>query len=143
MAAHAPARNAPFAITAALIILGLALAVELERLEHLQQRRRGFGIAPGADGAAEKIERQDLGALQYLRRDVLESEIGDIACKRFGFMGHCVSPLLSHRVGGLISSFKRAVGDGQQLCARSFTFITGLACNIRERDPCSHSQNAC
>src|SRR6185437_16138174 len=70
---------------------GLALAVERQRLQHFQHRRRRFRIAPGPDRAAEEIERQHLGALQYLRRDVVEFEIGDIACERFGFMRHGVA----------------------------------------------------
>src|SRR6266567_7843907 len=70
---------------------GPTLAIEGQGFEHPQERRRRFRIAPRADRAAKKIERQNLGALQYLWRDVLESQIGDIACKRFGFMGHRVS----------------------------------------------------
>src|SRR5581483_10798121 len=62
-----------------------------------------FRFAPRADGAAEEIERQNLGALQDLRRDVLEFEIGDIAGERFGFMGHGVASLLRCHSGAMRS----------------------------------------
>ena len=70
---------------------GFALAVERQRFQHLQQRGRGFRIAPRPDRAAEEIERQHLGALQHLRRDVLEFQVGDIGGERCGFVGHRVS----------------------------------------------------
>ena len=44
----------------------VALAVERQRFEHLEQRGRRFRVAPRPDRAAEKIQRQDLGALQHL-----------------------------------------------------------------------------
>src|SRR5579872_1381677 len=69
----------------------VALAVECERLQHPEQRGGRFRLAPGADGTAEEVERQDLGALQYFRRNVLEFQVGDIACERFGFMRHGVA----------------------------------------------------
>ena len=67
---------------------GFALAVERQRFEHLEQRRRGFGVAPRPDGAAEKIQRQHLGARQHLVRDILEFQVGDIGGERCGFIGH-------------------------------------------------------
>src|SRR5215470_16270520 len=70
---------------------GLALDVELERFQHLEQRRRRFRLAARADGAAEEVERQHLGALQYLRRDVCKFQVGDISGERCGFVGHRVS----------------------------------------------------
>ena len=86
---------------------GIAVAVQREGFEHLQKRRRRFRVAPRADRAAEKIERQNLGSLQHFPRDILEFQIGHIAGERFGFMGHGVSSKsLSRRVGGLISRFK-------------------------------------
>src|SRR5205085_12658892 len=70
---------------------GVAFAVERQGFEHLQKRGRRFRVAPRADRAANKIQYQDLGALQYFGRDVLEVQIGDIAGERFGFMGHGIS----------------------------------------------------
>ena len=70
---------------------GFALAVQRQRFQHLQQRGGGFRIAPRPDRAAEEIERQHLGALQYLRRNILEFQIGDIGGERCGFVGHHVS----------------------------------------------------
>ncbi len=84
---------------------GFALAVERQRFQHLEQRGRGFRVAPRPDRAAEEIERQHLGALQHLARDILEFQVGDIGGKRCGFVGHRVSSLC-HRVGGLILPFK-------------------------------------
>ena len=68
---------------------GFALAVERQRFQHLEQRGRGFRIAPRPDRAAEKIQRQRLGAFQHLQRDVREFQIGDIGGERCGFVGHC------------------------------------------------------
>ena len=73
---------------------GLALAVELERFQHLHQRGRRFRVAARTDGAAEEVERQHLGALQHLRRDVLEFQVGDIAGEGFGFVGHGVASVV-------------------------------------------------
>ncbi len=80
---------------------GFAAAVERQRFQHLEQRGRGFRIAPGADGAAEKIQRQRLGALPHLVRDILEFQVGDIGGERCGFVGHGVAsgfPALGSRV---------------------------------------------
>ena len=74
---------------------GFALAVERQRFQHLEQRRRGFRVAPRPDGAAEEIQRQHLGALQYFRRDILEFQLGDIGGERCGFIGHRVSSSLA------------------------------------------------
>ena len=98
---------------------GVALAVERQRFQHPEQRRRRFRIAPRPDRAAEEIERQHLGALQHLRRDVLEFQIGDIGGERCGFVGHRVSSYLPRRVGGLILAFKPPSGRGHQLCPAS------------------------
>ena len=99
---------------------GVAVAVQRQGFEHLQKRWRRFRVAPRADRAAEKIERQDLGALQHFPRDVLEFQFGDIAGERFGFMGHGVSSKsLSRRVGGLIPGFKLSAHCGQQPCPMS------------------------
>ncbi len=98
---------------------GPALAVERQRFEHLEQRGRGFRVAPRPDGAAEEIQRQHLGALQHLRRDIREFQVCNIGGKRCGFIGHRVSSLLPRRVGGLIPGFKPPAGDGQQPCPRS------------------------
>src|SRR6266700_6969600 len=106
---------------------GVALAVERKRLQHLEQGRRGFRIAPGADRAAEKVERQRLGARAHLRRDIFEFQVGDIGGERCGFIGHCVSLLLPRRVGGLNPSFKPSRDDRQQLCAMPFPSIDDVA----------------
>ncbi|GCC48844.1 hypothetical protein chiPu_0033087, partial [Chiloscyllium punctatum] len=74
---------------------GLALAVERQRFQHLHQRGRRFRIATGADGAAEEIQRQDLGALQHLRRDVGKFQVGDIGGERCGFVSHRVSSIFA------------------------------------------------
>ena len=103
---------------------GLALAVERQRFQHLEQRGRRFRVAPRPDRAAEEIERQHLGALQHFRRDVLEFQVGDIGGERCGFVGHRVSSLLPHRVGGLIPAFKPPCGRGHQPCLMSS--ITGI-----------------
>jgi len=79
---------------------GLALAVQRQRFQHLQQRGGGFRVAPRPDRAAEEIQRQHLGAFQDLRRDVREFQVGDIGCERCGFVGHRVSSYLPGRVGG-------------------------------------------
>ena len=67
---------------------GFAASVERECFEHFQQRRRGLRVAPRADRAAEKIQRQHLGALPNFRRYVLEFQVRDIGGERSGFMGH-------------------------------------------------------
>ena len=69
---------------------GFALAVERQRFQHPKQRGGGFRIAPRPDRAAEEIQRQHLGALQYLRRNILEFQVGDIGGERCGFVGHRV-----------------------------------------------------
>ena len=79
---------------------GPALAVQRQGLQHPKQRRGGLRIAPRPDRAAEEIQRQHLGALQHLRRDVRKFQVGDIGCKRCGFVGHRVSSYLPGRVGG-------------------------------------------
>ena len=79
---------------------GFALAVQRQRFQHLKQRGGGFRVAPRPDRAAEEIQRQHLGALQHLRRDILEFQVGDIGCERCGFVGHRVSSYLPGRVGG-------------------------------------------
>jgi len=105
---------------------GFALAIERERFEHFEQRRRRFGVTARADGAAEKIERQDLGALQHFVRNVFEFQVGDVGGERCGFIGHRVSSLFLHRVGGLIPPFKPAAGDGKQPCPMSSIRGIGL-----------------
>ncbi len=72
---------------------GFSRPVERQRLQHLQQRRRGFRVAPRPDGAAEEIQRQHLGAILDFGRDVLELQVRDIGGKRCGFMGHGVASL--------------------------------------------------
>ena len=62
--------------------------IERQRLQHLQDRRRRFGFAPGADRAAEEVQRQQLGARQNVLRNVGELQRGDVACERGGFVGH-------------------------------------------------------
>ncbi|OIQ64476.1 hypothetical protein GALL_539720 [mine drainage metagenome] len=109
---------------------GFATAVKRERFEHFQERRRGFRVTPRPDRAAEEIQRQRLGALAHLARDILEFQIGDIGGERCGFIGHFVSSLLSRRVVGLISGFKPPARDGQQPCPMSA--ITDLFCKFGE-----------
>src|SRR4029079_4438800 len=43
-----------------------------------KQGGRRFRCAARGEGAAEEVERQHLGALQYLRRDIRKFQIGDI-----------------------------------------------------------------
>src|SRR5271163_3452183 len=66
----------------------VTLPIQRQRLECLEQRGRGLRIAPRPDGAAEKIERQGLGALTDLFGDVFETKAGDIGGKRCGFVCH-------------------------------------------------------
>jgi hypothetical protein len=70
---------------------GFALAVQRQRFQHIEQRGGGFRIAPRPDRAAEEIQRQHLGPLQHLWRDILEFQVGDVAGERCGFVGHRVS----------------------------------------------------
>ena len=69
----------------------LAAPIQRKRLQRLEQRGRRFRITPRPDGAAEKIERQRLGALAYFFGDVFETKIGDISGKRCGFLCHSCS----------------------------------------------------
>ena len=70
---------------------GLALGVERERLQHLQDRGGRFRLAAGPDGAAEEIQRQHLGAIQHFRRNILVFQVDDIGGERCGFVSHRVS----------------------------------------------------
>src|SRR3954454_20004143 len=90
---------------------GLAGAIQRQRFEHFQQRRRGFGVAPGANRAAEEIQRQHLGALQHLMRDFVEAQVMNVSGERCGFVGHAVSSVAAS-VGGLNRGFKRVAGTG-------------------------------
>ena len=101
---------------------GFALAVERQRFQHLEQRRRGFRIAPRPDRAAEEIQRQHLGALQHLRRDVLEFQVGDIGCERCGFVGHGVASRLLFIAGRA----KRSIWAHRR-CADCFVALAPLA----------------
>jgi hypothetical protein len=86
---------------------GFALAAERERLEHFQKRRRGFRVAPCPNRAAEKIQRQDLGALQHFPRDILEFQVCDVGGQRCGFISH-----------GVVSRIIVCDGFGTALAAR-------------------------
>ena len=70
---------------------GFAAAVERQRFEHFQKRGRRFRVTPRPDRAAQEIQRQNLGALAHFARNILEFQIGDIAGKRCGFIGHGVA----------------------------------------------------
>ncbi len=94
---------------------GLALAVERERFEHLEQRRRGFRVTPRPDRAAEKIQRQHLGAFQHLERDILEFQVGDVGGEGCGFICHGGASFVLARSCGpiLVGLWRRAVNIGR------------------------------
>src|SRR5262249_12073361 len=131
---------------------GLALRIELERLQHLQQRGRRLRLVAGADGAAEEVERQHLGALQHFRWNVRKFQVGDITGKGRGFVGHRVSsfwpagyagrPALSSRRHGMGISYALAYSRvllqahsmparGKSLFDRIWSWRTELALAIR------------
>src|SRR5215213_6795730 len=53
--------------------------------------------SPRPDSAAEKIQRQHLGARQHLLGDVLEFQVDDVSGERCGFIGHGVASFVLAR----------------------------------------------
>ncbi|MGY3107283.1 hypothetical protein ACVWW7_003910 [Bradyrhizobium sp. LM6.9] len=70
---------------------GVALGVERQRLQHLQDRGGRFRFAAGPDRAAEEVQRQQFCPIQHFRRNIPVFQAGDIGGERCGFVGHRVS----------------------------------------------------
>ena len=100
---------------------GVAFAVQRQRFQHFQQRRCRFRIAPRPYRTAEEIQRQHLGALQDLRRDIGKFQVGDIGGERCGFVGHRVSSIIAEQGRRAELTFQAAIGRGHQLCLGSST----------------------